>query len=106
MTNDEFSNLLKDLVPLIEEMSQAVPADDLKWHQAGLEIRSKLPEHQLKKLQKKVTDRISFHASAFKGAVGSVGGKQEAEAHFMQMIKMHHLLRGLQGKERKTLKGV
>lgn len=104
MTNDEFSRLLKDIVPLIEEISGTVPTEDSKWHHAGLTIRSKLPDKQLKKLQRKVTDRIGFHADAFKNAIGGVGSKNEAEVHFMQMLKMHHLLRGLQGKEAKQSK--
>lgn len=104
MTNDEFSKLLKDIVPLIEDVAGTVPTEDSKWHHAGMEIRSKLQEKQLKKLQRKVADRIGYHAAEFKGAIGGSGTKHEAEVHFMQMIKMHHLLRGLQGKEARQIK--
>lgn len=93
MTNDDFSKFLEDIVPLMEEVAGTVPTEESKWHNAGKHIREKLEEKQLKKLQRKVADRIGFHADGFKSAPS----KHEAEVHFMQMIKMNHLLKGLRG---------
>jgi hypothetical protein len=85
----------------LDNLVESMPELGSKWHNAGQTLRGKLPEKKVNKLQRKVKDRMFYHHDMYKSAMSGGSGKKEAETHFVQMLKMKHLLMGLQGSELK-----